>query len=76
MKDDTEANDEFHSSVETFSFILIFRGKISLKQQPEPLSREVIQLQHFMYGEVHSSYFFDNFCTFLLQKYFVVHVVE
>lgn len=68
MKDDTETNDKLHSSVETFSFILIFRGKIALEQQPEPLSREVIQLQHSMYGEVHSSYFFDNFCTFLLQK--------
>lgn len=68
MKDGTEANDKFPSSVETFSFILIFRSKIFFEQQPELLSREVIQLQHFMYGVVHSSYFFDNFCTFLVQK--------
>lgn len=58
MKDDTEANDKFCSSAETFSFILIFRSKIFFKQQPELLSKEVIQLQHFIYGEVLSSYFF------------------
>lgn len=58
MKDDTEANDKFCSSAETFSFILIFRSKIFFKQQPELLSKEVIQLQHFIYGEVLCSYFF------------------
>ena len=68
MEDDTEANDKFTSSVEIFSFILIFRSKIFFEQQSELLSQEVILWQHFMYGEVHSSYFFDNFCTFLVQK--------
>lgn len=68
MKDDTEANDKFPSPVETSSFIPVFRSKIFFKQLPELLSQEVIQLQHSMYGVVHSSYFFDNFCTFLLQK--------
>jgi len=68
MKDDTQAKDTFPSSVETFSFILIFRSRRFFEQQPELLRQEVILLQHFMYGVVHSSYFFDNFCTFLVQK--------
>lgn len=67
MKDNTEANDKFPSSVGLF-LSLIFRSKILFEQQPELLSWEVIQWQHFMYGEVPSSYFFDSFCTFLVQK--------
>lgn len=67
MKDKTEANDKFRSSVGTFSFILIFRSKILVKS--ELLRKEVIQLQCFIYGEVPSSYFFDNFCTSLFQKW-------